>query len=266
MNPVPLREATDEKRFGGKAVSLGAALRAGLNVPPGFALDAGFVEILAGIDQDATFAALHMAAGPGPLAVRSSAVGEDSAEASFAGQHLTRLNVIGAAALGEAIRAVQASGRTDSALAYRRRLELPGEPKVGIVLQRMIPADRAGVLFTRNPVTGADERVIEASWGLGEAVVSGLVTPDRWRLGRGGRMLEFTAGEKDLELVPGPQGVEERTVADHRVEAPCLTAAELAALEGLASACEAFYAGPGDIEWAFAGGTLFLLQRRAVTR
>jgi pyruvate,water dikinase len=263
MRWVPLAEAREEAQFGGKAASLGAALRAGLNVPPGCAVDAELAEALAaGASPDRNLLATL---GAGPLAVRSSAIGEDSEEASFAGQHLTCLNVIGEAALMEAVRAVWASGRTESALGYRRKLGLPGDPKVAAVLQRMVAADCAGVLFTRNPVTGADERVIEASWGLGEAVVAGLVTPDSWRLRRGGELLEFTLGEKDVEIVGGPSGTVERPVDPARAAAPCLTGPQLQALDRLAEECERFYKGAGDIEWAFAAGILYLLQRRAVT-
>lgn len=114
---------------------------------------------------------------PGPLAVRSSWVGEDSAAATFAGQHLARLNVRSLDELVEAVAAVWRSGCSESALAYRRKLGLEDAPRMGVVVQRQLDPDVSGVLFTGHPVTGADERVIEATWGLGEAVVHGLVTP-----------------------------------------------------------------------------------------
>jgi pyruvate,water dikinase len=137
---------------------------------------------------------------------------------------------------------------------------------MGVVVQELVPADVAGVLFTRDPVTGAAERVIEASWGLGEAVVGGWVVPDRFRLDRRGRVLERTAGEKDVALRAGPAGTEEVAVAGADVRAPCLDDAQLAALHALAEACDAVYGTPEhDIEFAFAHGAVFLLQRRPIT-
>lgn len=268
MRAIPLREAAEESRFGGKAVGLGAALRAGLRVPGGIALDTGMVEALAsGTAALPGLLALLQAEGQaGPWAVRSSAVGEDSGGNSFAGQHLTRLNVSGGEGLLAAVREVRASGRTEGALAYRRKLGISGEPRVGVVVQSLIRAETAGVLFTRNPMTGADERVVEASYGLGEAVVSGLVTPDRWRMGRDGGILEEALGEKDLEILPEGAGTREAEVEAERVARLCLDRRQLFDLGGLARACEEHFQGPSDIEFAFAGRTLYLLQRRPVTR
>jgi CRP/FNR family cyclic AMP-dependent transcriptional regulator len=122
------------------------------------------------------------------------------------------------------------------------------------------------VMFTQNPVTGADERVIEASWGLGEAVVAGLVIPDTYRVDRAGQVLERTAGRKQIAIRSVATGgtVEEKIAAD-RAEQLCLDDDQLAALSDLALRCEQVYGMARDIEWAFAGGTLYLLQCRAVT-
>jgi pyruvate, water dikinase len=262
-----LFDAAEEVEFGGKAAGLSAALRAGLEVPPGLALDVDVVDALATSKTASDVcASIVERLGGGPLAVRSSAVGEDSEIASFAGQHLTRLNVRGSEELLWAIREVWASGRSESAIGYRRRLGLDDAPRIGIVVQRMIAADRAGVLFTRNPMTGADERIIEASWGLGEAVVAGIITPDRWTMRRDGEVIEAIAGEKDVEVVPHETGVIERPVDPERVYELCLDAADLAGLQELADACEAFFGEPSDIEFAFEADQLYLLQRRAVTR
>ncbi len=268
MSVVALRDAVAEAEHGGKAVQLGAALRAGLPVPPGFALSVRLVSRVAEGEPRALEEArgLLEKVGP-PVAVRSSAVGEDSSTASFAGQHATVLGVRTPEGLLDAVRRVWASGRSEGALAYRRRIGDESEPRVAVVIQQLIDAECAGVLFTRNPMTGADERVIEASWGLGEAVVSGLVTPDRYRLGRDGRILERTPGDKDLAIQPRPDGgTHEVAVAPERVRALCLDDARLQALHALAARCEAHFAGGQDLEWAFVGPGLFLLQRRAVTR
>ena len=268
MSPVSLRDARDERRHGGKAVSLGAALRAELPVPGGWALDVELVDAVAAGSPTATArCSAHLAAiAEHVVAVRSSAVGEDSTTASFAGQHLTRLGVRGAPAVLDAVRAVWASGRTASALGYRRRLGLDPTPRVAVVIQQLARSDCAGVLFTRDPVRGHDERVIEASWGLGEVVVAGLVTPDRVRMRRGGAVIEHVIGGKEVELVAGPDGTEERPVEAARAAITCLDPARLAALEALAARCERAFEGPSDLEFAFVGAQVFLLQRRAITR
>ena len=123
-----------------------------------------------------------------PLAVRSSCVDEDSAEASFAGQHLTLLNIPSCDEVPDAVREIWWSANSDSAITYRQRVGLFRQPSVGVVVQALLDPDCAGVMFTRNPINGADERVIEASWGLGEAVVAGRVVPDNYRIARSGEV------------------------------------------------------------------------------
>jgi pyruvate,water dikinase len=265
---VPLAEARDTGRFGSKAVGLGQAMRDGLPVPPGLALSGDTVEAVAGRDED-TIRVVTECVEPlgGPLAVRSSAVDEDGAEASFAGQHLTLLNVPGIEALTPALSEIWWSANSDSAITYRQRVGLFTRPSVGVVVQRLVTPDTAGVMFTQNPVTGADERVIEASWGLGEAVVAGRVIPDNYRVDRSGAVLGRTPGRKSISISSRPDGgtVEEEVAAD-LVERLCLDDDQLAELNRLAERCEQVY-GPGrDIEWAIADGTLYLLQCRAVTR
>ncbi len=268
MSIVPLAEAHDEADFGGKAVQLGAALRAGLPVPPGVALAAVLVEAVASGDPAgvAALTAVTALVG-GPVAVRSSAIGEDSADASFAGQHLTRLNVRDASKLTEAVSAVWASARSEAALAYRARLAVHGIPQTGVVVQRLLDPHVAGVLFTQNPLDGADERMVEASWGLGEAVVAGRVIPDRFRFARDGTILERTAGWKTVALrASAGEGVVEEPVATELIEQLCLDDSKLGELNDLAGRCEQAFGAGRDLEWAFAGGTLYLLQCRAVTR
>lgn len=268
MSAVPLAEARDETEFGGKAVQLGVAVRAGLPVPPGAALAAEFVDALAAGEPTAAAELETVAASVAwPVAVRSSAVGEDSADASFAGQHLTQLNVRDAAGLAEAVAAVWASARSEAALAYRARLGIDGQPRTGVVVQALLDPAVAGVLFTRNPLNGADERVIEASWGLGEVVVAGSVIPDRFRIARDGTVLERMPGWKTVALRPSAAGgTVEEPVAANLVEQLCLDDRRLADLHALASRCEHVFGGGRDLEWAFAEQTLYLLQCRAVTR
>jgi phosphoenolpyruvate synthase/pyruvate phosphate dikinase len=202
-----------------------------------------------------------------PLAVRSSAVDEDSAQASFAGQHLTLLNVASADDLPRALRDVWWSAHDDSVIGYRRHVRLVGRPSVGVVVQSLLDPAVAGVLFTSNPITGADERLIEASWGLGEAVVAGSVIPDRFRISRSGEVVERTPGLKAVAIRASPNGgTIEQEVSPELVEALCLDDDQLEQLNRLAARCEELYGPARDLEWAFAGGTLYLLQCRAITR
>ncbi len=265
---VPLANARDNTIFGSKAVDLGEAARGGLPVPPGFALAGSIVEAIAA-GQERAMKKLTKSIGslPVPLAVRSSCVDEDSAEASFAGQHLTLLNVPSADAVGPALREIWWSANSDSAISYRRRVGLFTRPSVGVVVQTLLNPEVAGVMFTQNPVSGADERLIEASWGLGEAVVAGQVIPDSYRVSRSGEVLERTAGLKKVAIRPvGDGGTVEEKVAPELVERLSLDDDQLKRLHQLADRCEQIYGPARDIEWAFADGELYLLQCRAVTR
>lgn len=264
---VPLADATDESTFGGKAVSLGAAIRAGLPVPPGVALGTVMVDRVADGDAAAIEAVLSSPHIPDErLAVRSSAVGEDSADASFAGQHATKLNVR-KPNVREAVHVVWASGRTDSALAYRTRKGLPPHPKIAVVVQMLVEPVAAGVLFTRNPISGADERMIEASWGLGEAVVSGIVVPDRATLSPQGFVLDFVVGDKDVKIwYDEGDGTVETPVDEALRSVPCVDESHLEALNDLANRCQRVWGPALDIEWALGDdGNIYLLQCRPIT-
>jgi pyruvate, water dikinase len=268
VNPTPLADAIDEARYGGKAASLARTVRAGLPVPPGFALDTTAVEAICAGDAGARQTArLEFDRLAGPCAVRSSAVGEDSEHASFAGQHLTVLNVRHADDLESAVLQVRESARTESAMVYRVATGLDASPRVAVVVQRMLDPECAGVMFTRNPVNGADERIVEAAWGLGEVVVGGLVVPDNYVLDAAGQLVRRTIGDKDMALRLAPQGgtVEEPLPPD-RAAAPCLDERMLGELLDLGARCEHIFGSGLDIEWAFSDGRLYLLQCRAMTR
>ena len=261
------KQARETALYGSKAVGLGDAVRQGLPVPPGVALSGDLVEAVASGDEKAiekvANAIDHLVP---PFAVRSSAVDEDGASASFAGQHLTVLNVHSAADVPGAIRDVWWSANSDSAITYRQRVGLFTRPSVGVVVQTLLNPAAAGVMFTENPVTGADERLIEASWGLGEAVVAGLVIPDHFRLDRAGQVLECKAGRKRIAIRSLPNGgTFEEAVPVAQVSQPCLDDAQLKALCALALQCEKVYGPRRDIEWALQDGVLYLLQCRAIT-
>ncbi len=263
---VPFTKARETSLYGSKAVGLGDAACQGLPVPPGVALSGDLVEAVASEDDKAIEKMTKaIAALSAPFAVRSSAVDEDGAAASFAGQHLTVLNVHSAADVPGAVREVW-SANSDSAITYRQRVGLFTRPSVGVVVQTLLNPDVAGVMFTEHPVTGADERLIEASWGLGEAVVAGLVIPDHFRLERSGRVLERKAGRKRIAIRSLPNGgTFEQQVSPAQVNQLSLDDVQLASLGELALRCEKVYGPRRDIEWAFQEGTLYLLQCRAVT-
>ncbi len=265
---VPLADAHDASRFGAKATGLGAATRSGLPIPPGIALSGSIVDAVAA-GHGPAIELLTTAARPleGPLAVRSSAVDEDGADASFAGQHLTLLNVPSVDDLPAALQEIWWSANSDSAITYRQRVGLFTQPSIGVVVQSLLNPDVAGVLFTQNPINGADERLIEASWGLGEVVVAGRVIPDSFRMERGGTVRERTPGVKKVAIrASADGGTVEETVAAELVEKLCLDDDRLMELNLLAGQCEQVFGPARDIEWAFAQGQLYLLQCRAVTR
>jgi pyruvate,water dikinase len=260
MKALPLAMALSEGEFGGKAVKLGEAINAGLPVPPGYALDVDLVEAVRRGAEAArravTEAYRHLG---GAVAVRSSAVGEDSAGSSFAGQHLTLLNLRSAAEVVDSVARVRDSAYTEAAIGYRRRRGLADSPRMAVVLQKLVRPDSAGVMFTRNPVTGRDERVIEAAWGLGEAVVGGVVTPDVYRIDRSGRLLEMALGDKHVALRPAADG----GILDEQMGES--SAGDLDLLNRLAGRCETVYGPDLDIEWVIEAGRPYLLQSRAIT-
>ena len=269
MKPVvPLQEAREEKLYGAKAVGLGAAARAGLPVPPGVALAGELTDAFASGQEAAVRQVMDATSFlTGPLAVRSSVVDEDGATASFAGQHLTLLNVPSREDISAAVRQNWWSANSDSAITYRQRVGLFGRPSVGVVVQALLDPDVAGVMFTQNPINGADERVIEASWGLGEAVVAARVIPDHFRIDRNGTVLERTPGLKKIAIRSvGDGGTVETDLDANLVEALCLDDAQLEALNDLAARCEEVYGTERDIEWAYADKQIYLLQCRGMTK
>ena len=212
----------------------------------------------------------YAAMGPNvPVAVRSSATAEDLPFASFAGQQDTYLNVIGVAAVLEAVRNCWASLWTDRATAYRASLGIdPAGVALAVVVQRMVDADTAGVMFTANPLTGRRRQiVIDAGPGLGEAVVSGAVNPDHFVVdGLTGKVVEQRLGGKGVEVRPLPGGGTETRQLPGSTGTACLTERQLAALARLGLQAEEHFGAPQDTEWAIdSAGTLWLTQSRPIT-
>ncbi|MCS6977653.1 MAG: PEP-utilizing enzyme [Gemmatales bacterium] len=258
-------------QVGGKGLSLGLMTRAGLPVPPGFVLPAQQAsnpmypegEVIPETERQALVEA-YRRLGAGPVAVRSSALAEDSEDTSFAGQQETLLNVLGESALLDAVVRCRNSIHSQRAEAYRQRQDVAEEKTaLAVVVQRMVPAEVSGVLFTRDPLDPTGERMlIEASWGLGESVVSGRVVPDRFHCRRDdGRLVEQHIGTKKVQL--GPDGWHE--VPPERQREPCLTSTQLAELVALGRQVEAYFGEARDVEWAYAEGRFWLLQARPIT-
>ncbi|HSQ17703.1 MAG TPA: PEP/pyruvate-binding domain-containing protein, partial [Anaerolineales bacterium] len=203
------------------------------------------------------------------VAVRSSATAEDLPEASFAGQQETYLNVRGASALLEAVHKCWASLWTARAIAYRLRQGIdPQEISLAVVVQLLVPAEAAGILFTANPLTGKrSEAVINAAWGLGEAVVGGLVTPDTITVDkRKGQVLQRKTAAKQVMTVGTDSGTQEQPVSEALKDKPVLSDAQAARLVGYGTQIEALYGMPMDIEWAWTNsGGFAILQARPIT-
>ena len=204
---------------------------------------------------------------PPAVAVRSSATAEDLPEASFAGQQETYLNVSGTEALLEAVKKCWASLWTARAMSYRRRLNIePGAVSLAVVVQQQIDSEVSGVGFSLNPLTNDyDETVIDSNWGLGESVVAGRVSPDHFVVDKiGGRILDKKLGAKQVSIwsCPGGGTIERQ---DHRSAEFTLDDAQVGDLTEVICRIEAHYGKPMDIEWAYAGGELYVLQARPIT-
>ncbi|HYG60106.1 MAG TPA: PEP/pyruvate-binding domain-containing protein, partial [Symbiobacteriaceae bacterium] len=206
--------------------------------------------------------------GQGRVAVRSSATAEDLPGASFAGQQETYLNIEGEARVLQAVQRCWSSLWTGRAIAYRLRQGIaPGDVALAVVIQRQVEAEAAGILFTANPVNGRrDQMVIDGAWGLGEAVVSGQVTPDRWVAdGATGAVLESHPGRK-LAMTVRKEGVTATVpVPEHLQDQPSLTATQVTALVQMGRRVAEHFGAPQDIEWALAEGVFYLVQSRPIT-
>lgn len=308
IRPLAELRQSDAAAFGGKSSTLGELIAAGIPVPPGFALsceafrafvsEAGLEGAIASAmsrassgDVDAVNAAAHSigeamrsapvpdvirdevaahyeSLGGAPVAVRSSALGEDSQEATFAGQQETYLWVRGVDHVCDAVRDCWASLYSPPAISYRARLGSDDEPAMGVTVQVMVDAEVSGVMFTCNPVSGDPSMVaINASWGLGLAVVGGEVTPDDFLVSKVTReLVREKVSTKEIEYVPGKGGTIRVPVPEDRRDRACLDEEALAALVDAAKRVERYFGSRQDIEWAIArDGELFVVQSRPVT-
>ncbi|MEJ4113611.1 PEP/pyruvate-binding domain-containing protein [Corynebacterium kroppenstedtii] len=297
---TPVRDIGDDmrNRAGGKACNLGEMVRAGIMVPPAVCVttdafqklcqDSGITSIeelsprdaremslhspLPGVVRDAIVEA-YRSLGEGRVAVRSSAIGEDSSEASFAGQQETFLHISGVDTVVGAVRRCWASLWSQRAIHYRCERGLSESdtvPDIAVVIQRMISPEVSGVLFTSDPVSiDTSTLVINASYGLGEAVVSSEVSPDQYRVRKAdGHVIDRVMGDKDIMIVPAQdtaQGTATRPVDDDMRDQWSLDETTIQSLVSLGHVVEHHYGAPQDIEWGIANGTAYLLQTRPIT-
>ncbi|MFQ3293301.1 MAG: pyruvate,water dikinase [Halobacteriales archaeon] len=210
----------------------------------------------------------HLADGEAFVAVRSSATAEDLPDASFAGQQETFLNVTGERLL-ERVRECWASLFTQRAIYYRQQQGFDHSAvNIAVVVQEMVDAEKSGVMFTSHPSTGAPKVIVEAAWGLGEAVVSGAVSPDNYVVNReSGSVKEVTIADKKVmhEKDAETGNTVERDVPEERREARVLTDDELDRLVELGEHVEGHYDTPQDVEWAIVEGDVYMLQSRPIT-
>ncbi len=202
------------------------------------------------------------------VAVRSSATAEDLPDASFAGLQDTYLNIRGPEALLDAVRRCWASLWTARAIAYRRRLGIdPAEVALAVVIQALVDAEASGIAFSIDPATGRTDRIaIDATWGLGEAIVSGRVTPDHLLLDKTTHeIVERTTSDKAVRTVRSPEGTHEEPVPDHLRRAEVLDETQAAGLASLIADVERHYGRPQDVEWARDASRTWLVQARPVT-
>ncbi|MCC2334947.1 PEP/pyruvate-binding domain-containing protein [Cellulomonas wangsupingiae] len=255
---VPLAHAATAT-CGGKAGTLGRLLRAGLPVPDGVVVPFG-----------ADPAALHDALAPAldalgepPVAVRSSAGDEDTPGASAAGQHETVLAVRGVDQVADAVRTCWASLDSARATAYRRATPgAAGEPVMAVLVQRLVDAQVAGVMFTPGAPDGTTR--IEASWGLGAGVVGGTVTPDAYAVAADGTVARTVADKRSRTDRRGTQVVSTPVAAADR-HRPCLDDTTAARLALLGRRVSEVLGGAQDVEWAVVDGEPWVLQARPVT-
>ncbi|MCK9306212.1 MAG: phosphoenolpyruvate synthase [Methanoculleus sp.] len=226
------------------------------------------VEIPDHIRQEITDAYARMGADGTVVAVRSSATAEDLPEASFAGQQETYLNILGDVDLLDAVQRCWASLYGARAIYYRSKQGFDDRSvNIAVVVQELIRSEKSGVMFTSHPVTGEPLTIVEGSWGLGEAVVSGSVSPDNYVFDlRSERVVDRLIAEKEIMIIPeGEHGTKIVDLTGEQRTAPVLSDAEVARLAMLGKIAEDHYSNPQDIEWAIVGGDFFILQSRPIT-
>ena len=264
----------DAGLVGGKAANLSRLARMYHRVPDGFSLPVTVMDEVHPSDlRNEITAAISdlMACHSLPdfiAAVRSSAVDEDGATASFAGQHETYLNIVGADAIIQAVTRCWESARSEHALDYRRQQGLSVErPQIAVLVQQLVASDVSAVVFSAHPITGnCDEIIINASWGLGESIVGGSVTPDMFIVRKSDLAIaQRVIADKQRMTVSAPGGTHEVDVPRFLRSEASLNDEQVIEMAKLALTLEVTMDHPVDVECAYAGGELYLLQCRPIT-
>lgn len=262
MKIVRFDEQANADQIGGKGFRLCRLTQAALPVPRGFCVTVQGMETVTPADIREALVQL----GSKSVAVRSSAVEEDSGSASFAGIYTSRLNLCLVEEIVDALHEIRRSASSPAAAAYRLKRGITAEPRMAAVVQEFLNPDASGVLFMTDPLEGTRRIVVEGAWGIGESVVGGRVTPDRWVLSPHGNLISRTISDKDVATVADQNGITEIEVDSCRRRRLCLEEDSLGDLFELAVACENLFGGPQDIEWALALNRIWLLQSRPITR
>lgn len=268
---IPLKNALDISLVGGKAVNLARMLNLGLPVPNGFVVTTEAYRLSGqqntlSAELKSQIADAYKNLAFSQVAVRSSATAEDMSGASMAGQYETFLNLSSEQEVLDAVCKCWKSIQSERVATYLKQNGiLPHQVAMAVVVQELVPADAAGVLFTANPNTGSsDEMVIEAAWGLGEAVVSGSVQPDIIRLEyQECKVLDYRTACKDKYL--SPEGRHYSPVPPERKNKACLNYEQIRGLWTAARKINKNYDTPQDIEWAVVKNQIFILQTRPIT-
>ncbi|NIS83297.1 MAG: hypothetical protein GTO14_24565, partial [Anaerolineales bacterium] len=257
---------------GGKGGSLAHLYQAGFPVPVGFViLPTSFsgddLRVEAWKEAEDQLVRLRALDADMAFAVRSSALSEDSVEASFAGEFETVLNARSNEEIRGAITTVFRSRKSERVQAYSEAKGMSATHEVAVVVQQLVDAERSGILFTANPVTGhRDQVVINAAWGLGEAVVGGIVTPDTLTMDKAtAKVLTRETADKQVMTVRLASGTEEQPVPKRKRRARVLSDSQAAKLMRLGVEIEAFYGMPMDIEWVLAEEEFSIVQARPIT-
>jgi len=270
---LPLADCRDPAAVGGKALNLFRLIHAGFPVPGGFAVTTSAYRAAEGAaelpaDVRSAILAAYRGMGSPVVAVRSSATAEDLAEASMAGQYETFLDIQGEQEVVAAVTKCWASLNSERVRAYLEERGIDrAQVAMGVVVQKQVPADVAGVLFTANPRPGAlGEMLIESSWGLGEAVVSGLVQPDTLVLDRAtGAAKSIRTSDKKVWIPAGSPSGESQPTPDELRQELSLNSRQVLALWRLGLQVMEHFGSAQDIEWAIEGDNVYLLQSRAIT-
>lgn len=264
----------DSSLVGGKAANLSRLARLYHRVPDGFSLPVTVMDEVHPLDlRDEIIGAISDLMACHRLsefiaAVRSSAVDEDGVTASFAGQHETFLNIVGAEAIIQAVIRCWESARSEQALDYRRQKGLSVEcPQIAVFVQQLVASDVSAVIFSANPITGnRDEVMINASWGLGESIVGGTVTPDTFIVRKSDlAVVQRIIVDKQCMTVSVPGGTQEVDVPRFLRNTASLDDEQVIEMAKLALTLEVTMEYAVDVECAYAGGELYLLQCRPIT-